>query len=247
MMNSVTPERITEEVTPKLTAAAAYETSEEHRGKVLRVYGRLITIYTERIEATTPDNVEVVYMGVMQEYLTERTVLFYIPKLPVDPETGERVEFDQYVKRGQRFYRDWVEIEGIYLRQYDYPSQGKSERGEVWARSAMIFAKTLRIVVKPTNMADPRGPFLLIVLGIGVVLAAVIVVVGVVSRKHSSGSMRLRMVQVRKEKGKELFPKPNPEKQILGDEIPKADGSAPGSDVPKFVDPADRASSDSFS
>ena len=242
-LNAVTPESLSEKIEKGLTADIAYHEPDKRRGTPLSVYGRLIMIYTERIEATTPDNVEVVYLCAMQEFKTGRTILYYLPEYPLD-EKGKRVEFAHYMKRGQRFYTDWVRVEGIFLRQYDYPSQIQTEKGEVWARSALLMAKTMRKAAAPENLGDLRGPFIFIVLSIGVVIAGVVVAAGVISRKYSSGSLRLKMMAVRKAKGEGIFPKPNPEKQVLGDEIPKAPDPGPESDVPKFVDPGDRASSD---
>ena len=108
------------------------------------------------------------------------------------------------------------------------------------AKSALLMAKTIRTAPAPENLGDPRGPFIFIVLGLGVALAIVVLVVGIVSRKHSSGSMRMRMRDVRKAKGEEIFPKPNPDNQILGDELPKPSDASAGSEEPKFEDLGER-------
>jgi hypothetical protein len=136
----------------------------------------------------------------MQEYPTNRTVYFYLPEKPVDPATGKPVVFRSYRKRGDEFVEDWVEVEGIFLRQYVYPSQLEDDKGNAYyARAAAIFGKNLRLAKKP-EFSDPRGSFVFIVGGLALVLAVTVVVGGVLSRKYSSGSLRMKLAQLRRHK-----------------------------------------------
>src|SRR5262245_26332986 len=48
-LNSVTPESISKRVNPAVTVDQAYLAPATHRGEVLKAYGRLIYIYTERL------------------------------------------------------------------------------------------------------------------------------------------------------------------------------------------------------
>ncbi len=197
-VNSVTREGLSRRIDPRLTAEAAYADPARHRGAALRVYGPLIQIYTERIVPTTPNNVGFVYMGIMQEYLTNRTVRFYMAEKPADPATGKPIEFHSYRKRGDEFITDWVEVDGIFLRRFDYPSQMEDENGRtLYARAAAMFVKSLRLASKP-EISDPRGYFVFVVAGLGVLIAAIVVVAGVMSRKYGSGSIRDRMRQERR-------------------------------------------------
>lgn len=207
-LKSVTPQGIAKKIVPGLTADRAFLEPAVHRGRALRVYGRLIQLYTERIEATTTDNIDVVYLGVLQEYPTNRTVCFYLPEKPVDPATGKPVEFHSYRKRGEEFFTDWVEVDGIFLRQYVYPSKLEDERGQtVYARAALLFARTLRTVPKP-EFSDPRGSFVFIVAGLALVMIAVVILGGVMSRKYSSGSLRMKMLEIRRRSGGRTEGKP---------------------------------------
>jgi hypothetical protein len=226
-LNSVTPESASKLVNPALTADLAYLDPAKHRGEFVRSYGRLIQIYTERMGSTTPNNVEFVYLGIMQEYPTNRTVYFYMPEMPKDPATGKPIEFSSYHKRGEEYLTDWVEVEGMFLRQYAYPSQYEDDRGRViHARAAVLFVKNIRPVKKP-EFSDPRGGFIFIVGGLAVLVVVIVVVAGVMSRKYSSGSLRMRLFALKKQKtGAAPVPPPSPEKQILGDEV-SASGAAP--------------------
>jgi flagellar basal body-associated protein FliL len=223
MMNGVTPESLSKLVTPDLNADTAYLDSAKHRGEVMRAYGRLIYIYTERIDSTTPNNVEYIYLGVLQEYPKNRTIYFYLPELPKDPKTGQPITFTTYKKRGQEYYNDWAEIEGVFLRRYDYPSQYQTDKGEeVYAKSAVLFVKNLRLVPKP-EMKNVRAGFVVIIVIVCVLLVIVVLVAGFMTRKYGSGDLRGKMYAIRKEKakadGQSPFPPPKP--PVLGDEIPK--------------------------
>jgi len=237
-LKSVTREGLARKIVPGLTAEKVYLDPAGQRGAALRVYGRLIQIYTERIDVTTPNNaVEFVYLGIMQEYPTNRTVLFYMGEKPLDPKTEKPIEFHSYRKGGDEFVTDWVEVEGIFLRQYVYPSQLEEEGRMVYAKAAALFVKSLRLAPKP-QIADPRGSFVFIVGGLGVVIAVIVVVAGVMARKYSAGSLRMKMFQLRKHKEVQAPaspppagaqpPGPPPEAGAPG----KGEGGAPAAGAP---------------
>jgi hypothetical protein len=219
-LNSVTPESVTNRVNPNVTVDQAYLAPAKHRGEVLRAYGRLIYIYTERLDVTTPNNLEVVYLGILQEYPKNRTVYFYMAELPKDPKTGEPIKFQSHPWKGQTIYDDWVEVEGVFLRTYDYPGQKLSEQDpDPLTKSAVLFVKNLRLAHKP-QYADHRAGFIFGVSALAAVVVAIVIVAGVMTRKYNTGSLRMKLFALKRAKGKD-FPKPSPEKQILGDEIPK--------------------------
>ena len=115
-LNSVTRESMAAAVQPDLTAEKAYTEPDLHRGAVLRCHGRIIELYTEKLRATNPDGVKYVYLGIMQEDQTGRTIYFYTPELPTDPETGEPIKWTEVKINRHKFLDDWVEIEVYYLR-----------------------------------------------------------------------------------------------------------------------------------
>lgn len=241
-LKSVTREGISRKVTPGLTADAAFLDPARHRGAVLRTYGRLIQIYTERIDATTPDNVEFVYLGILQEYPTNRTVYFYLPEKPMDPATGKPVVFRSYRKRGDEFVEDWVEVEGIFLRQYVYPSQLEDDKGNAYyARAAALFAKNLRLAKKP-EFSDPRGSFIFIVGGLALVLAVTVVVGGVLTRRYSSGSLRVKLAQLKRQKDSPGKASPLPAGGTpppgAGVQAPAAEPKVPAAENPPSPPPA---------
>ena len=220
-LHSVTPESIGKQVNPVLNADLAYLKPVQNRGEVVRAYGRLIKIYTERLDATTPDNVEFVYLGILQEYKSNRTVWFYLPEKPKDA-AGKPIEFKMYTKQGEQFYDDWVEVDGVFLRQYIYPSQFEDDKGNtIHARAAVLFAKGLSLSRKP-EVKDWRGWFYAGVAGIAVIAITIVLVAGIMSRKYGDGSLRMKLWHLRKDQGKLHLPPKSPgAAPILGDEIPK--------------------------
>lgn len=229
-MNAVTPESLSQRVNPEVTADQAYLDPAKHRGEVIRAYGRLIYIYTERLECTTPNNIEYVYLGVLQSWPRNRTVYFYMADKPKDPKTGEPIKFKTYERRGHTFYDDWVEVEGTFLRTYDYPGQRwNDEDREPLVRSSLMFVKNLRLSSRP-QMTDSRSGFIVAVSIIAAVVVAIVIVAGIMSRRYGKESMRQKMFDVRRskarEKGEDLFPKPTPSKPVLGDQIPKPASTA---------------------
>ncbi len=198
-LNRVTPESIRKAVQPELTADKAFLEPSKHRGEALRSYGHLIQIFTESMETTTPNNIRYVYLGIMQEYLTNRTVYFYLPELPRNPATGKPMGFNVYYKGGEQFIKDWVEIEGVFLRQYVYPSQLKDRNDrDIYAKSAVVFAKTIRVVPEP-KYSDSRGSFIIIVIIMAGVAVTIVIVAGVMSRRYGSGTLREKMAAIKKE------------------------------------------------
>ena len=238
MLNAVTPEMMAKRADPTLTADLAYLDAQKRRGEVVRVYGRLVKIYTEPLETTIPENVKHVYLGIMMEFPSNRTVWFYMPELPLDPTTGQPIKFKKYTKRGEEFYEDWLEVEGVVLRRYDYPSQYDTEKGDTaWARSLVIFSKGPRLVSKP-KMGNAKAGFVTVIVVGAVIVIAIVLTAGIMTRKYGggAGSLRLAVVAGRREKAKEkgesFFPAPNPAKQILGAEVPKVDAPAAVKDLP---------------
>ncbi len=226
MLTSVTPAALTKRVNPELTADKAYHDTQRLRGEVARVYGRLIKIYTEPLDTTIPENVTHVPMGIMMEYPSNRTVCFYLPEKPKDA-GGKPLSFKTYSKRGEEFFEDYVEIEGVILRRYDYPSQFETEKEETaWARSVVLFAKELKLAAKP-QMKNTQAGFVTVVVVLTVVLVAIVLTAGIMSRKYGGGdgSLRLALAAAKREKakakGESIFPAPDPAKQPLGAEVPK--------------------------
>jgi hypothetical protein len=202
-LNGVTPEDFSKKVAPGLTCDAVYREPAKHRGDVLRVYGRLIYIYTERMESTTPNNIEYVYLAVLQEYPKNRTVYAYLPEKPKDPKTGQPIAFRTHVWKGQTIYDDWVELEGAFLRTYDYPGQRAlpDMTEDPLIRSVVLFGKNLRIVEKP-RMKHTREGFIVVISVLAAVVVAVVLVAGIMSRKYGDASLRMKMFALKRDKAK---------------------------------------------
>jgi hypothetical protein len=193
----------------------------KHRGEVVRIYGQLTTVKLERLEATIPQNLEAVYVGYMQSYPHGAQVHFYLPTWP------EGVKLTPYShKRGHQWYRDWIEVEGVFLRRYDYEGTPESE-GQRGPRlnAVVLLARDLRLAAKP-HIPDPRAGFISVVMAIAVVLGVVILALGIWSRKRSPHTLRMELAVRRRDPHKPR-PGPAPEKQLLGDEVPTVSEAAP--------------------
>jgi hypothetical protein len=219
-LNAVKPEDVSKRVAAGLTTEAVGKDPAKHRGEVLRIYGRLIYIYTEKLETTTPVPMEYVYLGVMQEYPKNRTLYFYMPEKPKDPATGQPIEFKQHVYKGQTIFDDWVEIEGVFLRTYEYPGQKSVDdgKGDPLVRSLMFMVKNLRIVEKP-KMTHTRSGFIFVVSILAAITVTIVLVAGIMSRRYGSDSLRQKAFAIKREQakkeGRDIFApkeglKPNP-------------------------------------
>lgn len=236
MINSVPSEAASKRVNPDLKADAAYADPVKARGEMVRVYGQMLHLYTEPLDTTIPENRSHVYLGFMTEYRTNRTVAFYLAELPTDPKTGERIQFaTRQEKSGNLFYRDWVEVEGVFLRRYDYPSQKEDDQGRpVLARSALLFARNLKLATAP-QISNSRTGYVVGVSLIALVLVVIVLVAGVMTRRYSAGSLKERMKALKPKPGP-AFPKPDPAKQLLGAEVPTS--SPPPSEPPSPPPPS---------
>ncbi|HYE98830.1 MAG TPA: hypothetical protein VEJ18_07965 [Planctomycetota bacterium] len=223
LLTSVTPDMLEKRVVPGTTADAAYLQSAQRRGDVVRVYGQLTRIYTEPLETTIPENATHVYLGIMTEFGTNRTVTFYMPELPRDPKTGELIRFDDTRdKKGETFFRNWVTIEGVFLRRYDYESQMEDREGRpLVSRSALLFVGRGNLeLATPPQIANARTGFIVIVTVIAVLVVAIVIVAGVMSRRYGGDALREKRMAAAKAR----LPKPAPEKQLLGAQIPPSSG-----------------------
>ena len=203
MLSSVKAEDLAKRANPALNADQAYLDTAKTRGEVVKTYGRLVKIYTEPLDTTIPEKVEHVYLGIMMEYPSNRTVWFYMPEKPVDA-AGQPIKFKTYTKRGEEFYEDWVEVEGVVLRRYDYPSQYETEKEETaWARALVMFSKGLRITQKP-QMTGGKTFFTTVVVVVAVLLVTIVLTAGIMSRKYGGGegSLRMAVAAAKREKAK---------------------------------------------
>jgi hypothetical protein len=180
--HGVTVEQLRTAALPQVTADAAYQQPARYRGEVLHVFGRLVKVYKERLTVTTPDPVDAVTLAILQEHPSKRTVWVYLPGSPATAE-GKPVEFKTYRRGTEEFYDDWVEVEGVFLRRYLYPSQS-----EHVASAGVLFAKTLRVSRKP-EVSDARAWLYLGVAGTCGVAIGTVLLAGLLSRRRRARSL----------------------------------------------------------
>jgi hypothetical protein len=186
----VTPGVIAKAADPALTADAGFRHPADYRGRVMRIYGRLIRIYTERLDAVVPGLADVVSLGILQEYRTNRTVWVYLPGKPCGAD-GTLPEL----------HEDWIEFEGLFLRRHDYLSQAEDEQGNpVQGHAAVLFAKDLRLS-RPPGVRDWKSWFTAGVAGATLVALAIALVAGIMSRRYGAGSLRSKMREIRRARG----------------------------------------------
>ena len=91
-LKNLTPEEAKAKVNATLSTKDIFEEADRHQGQYVRIVGRLIQLYPEYINATTPTGTEVVYLGILESFQPpnpNRTFYFYLPEKPRDPKTGE--------------------------------------------------------------------------------------------------------------------------------------------------------------
>jgi hypothetical protein len=232
MINAVPAETATKLVNPELNGDAAYLDPVKARGEMVRVYGQMLHLYTEPLDTTIPENRSHVYLGFMTEYKTNRTVAFYLADLPVDPATGQRLQFSTKQERsGNLYYRDWVEVEGVFLRRYDYVSQKTDDQGRpVLARSTLLFGRNLKLASSP-KISNSRTGYVVGVSITAAMLVVIVLVAGIMTRRYGKGSLKERMKALKGPQPPPAFPKPDPAKQLLGAEVPAA-SPPPTSEAP---------------
>lgn len=201
----LTPEEASRRVDPALKVSHLFHKPDEHRGKFLRLTGRLIQLYTERIECTTQTGHDVVYLAIIEAHemhQPSRTVWLYLPEKPRDPATGKEITFRTYLRNGVEFIDENVEVEGMFLRPYRYETHGDNPRVATFVTAAALLGKNLRLYTPPPA-PDNRTAFIFFVAGIGTVLVAIIILGGFMYRKHSSGSIHLKLHELRRKKKSE--------------------------------------------
>lgn len=232
LMLSLSPQTVTDRVDGKIGAKDLVQEPKPNRGKYVRLQGRLIQLYTEPLEVTTTTGTRDVYLGVMQTYPMNLTIAFYLAERPKDPATGKDMEFKTKRYQGNEIIEDWVEIEGMFLRVWEYEGQVQPDGRSPTIKAPLIFAKNIR-QKPPPEIQSSRKDFVWLIVGISAVVIGIVIFAGIVSRKYSKRSIRMEMHEVRKEKAKaagaEIFPKPQPSSQVLGDEVKPPDPPAPTS------------------
>ena len=221
LMIHLTPDEAAKRVQPGLSPKDLVADPAGHRGQFVRLYGRLIDLFAEPIGVTTATGTQDVYLGILQAHPSQKTVWIYLPEHPVDPATGQRIQFHTRRTDGYELITDWVEADGIFLRVYEYEGNpvGRSQGPRIAA--PVVFARTLRLREAP----PPRKPNLesaYLIGGAAVVLIAIVLLAGILSRKYGRRSLRMSMYDVKKDRaraeGREILPKGPPP---LGEEVKK--------------------------
>lgn len=216
LMLAAKPDDVAGKVTPGTGPRELLGDPRSNRGKYLRLHGRLIQLYTEKMPVTTTTGTDLVYLGILQSWPDNLTVAFYLPEFPRDAE-GKDLKFKSKQYQGETILEDWVEIEGMFLRVLEYEGNAAGQAKGPTVKAPLLFAKTIR-QKPPPKMADPKKDFAWLVLGVAVVVVGIVIFAGVVTRKRDRKSLRMEMAGIKLEKarkeGKSLFPAPNP---VVGD------------------------------
>lgn len=227
LMLHLTPEEVAKRVDPTLGPNQLRENPAAHRGKYVRLYGRLIDLSAEPIGVTTPTGTKDMYLGIMQTHPTDKTAWFYLPEMPLDPATGKPLQFHTKRIEGHEVIVDWVEVEGLFLRNYEYEGQAVGRPQGPRITAPVIFGRGVRLRTAP----PARKPSLdsgYLIGGAAVVIIGLVIFAGILTRRYGNRSIRLKMHDVRRERaqaeGKELFPKADP---LLGEQLPEEPGPTP--------------------
>ncbi|MBI2930914.1 MAG: hypothetical protein HYY16_04630 [Planctomycetes bacterium] len=202
MKNSLTSEGVAKAAREDVGLDALLAAPAAHRGDFIRVRGHLVTMVPKPVNVTNPDNVAIVNWGVVMAAPYQKPVHFYL----LDPPQGE---IKPYLKFGKLLTHCQVEVEGVFLRLYTYEGERFQDYPQQTWTAPVLFAKNVR-VIPPQPTQDPRGGFALLVLGAGVVVAVIIVLAGVISRRQSRGSLRQIMLEARRQRTPSSGKPPSP-------------------------------------
>lgn len=199
----------------------------KHRGSLVRIQGRLIYIYTRPLSVTNPGKIDTVYEGYLADMVSPMG-----KKIPVTFFLTQRPEGDFRVQRNSRgevYYSDWVELEGVFLRLYRY--EGTVERSDLQVPvniAPVLLVKNLRILPTPKQTATPKG-YIAIIGTVGAIVAVLVVILGIVIRRRDSASMRMEVLKGKREKlaaaGKSILPQGSG--PILGEEVKRPEPPNP--------------------
>lgn len=193
---------------PESTVAhMIYDYPEICRGKVIRLTGQLTEVYLERLNVTTTSKIEYVYLATMREKYTMRPVHFYVIQRPTKADGSKfetrtvEVDYGNGVTRSVDVIKNtWVEVEGVFLKTYDYDSEYVKKGVPVKTRAAVLFAKNFREVSAPAAPPDIREGLLYVIAGLAIIIGGVVVFAAIIRRKYKDDSLRFRLYQMKKGK-----------------------------------------------
>ncbi len=215
----LTSKEVSKRVTSELTATKLLEKPDEYRGKYVRLKGRLIQLYTEPLHVTTTTGTKDVYLGIMETRPDAKTVAFYLGEHPVNALTGEPMIFHTQQYQGQELMRDWVQIEGMFLRVWEYEGEPFPSGAPRWIPAPELFVKNIQPTIAPRGKDNSQTNLVIL---IGSVFGGIVVVVlfgGWMAGKYNKGNLRMRMLEVKRKQNRPVFPEKKPSTEVLGEEV----------------------------
>ena len=136
----------------------------------------------------------------------DHTLFFYLTELPVDPKTGQKMEFEtRRLQNGDTSFENYVEIEGMFLRICKYKPNTNAPIGPY--TGAVLYARSLRIVPPPPEPEEgSKTEYILVVSGLATLLIGIILFAGYQSRKYGGGSMRSKVRELKQEREQSSLP-----------------------------------------
>lgn len=186
-------------IDPKLNAMTLLRESDTRRGSFVRLRGRVIDTFRAEPPAFLAGepgaSVEEVYL---EESPGGRTVCFYFinRNRQIVWKTSDRA-----IAGGTVYpILDWVELEGIYVRPYQYESKRVAEPGRNAVNvAAVVIAKSVRKVRTPPAKVETTGGFAAMAAGAGVVIFLVGFIVVMGRRYGGKLPIRLAVAQARRQ------------------------------------------------
>jgi hypothetical protein len=213
------PKEVSGRVETGITATRLLEKPDEFRGKYVRLRGRLIQLYTEPLAVTTTTGTRDVYLGIMETRPDAKTVSFYLGERPVNAITGESMEFHTQQFEGQQLMRDWVQVEGIFLRVWTYEGEPHPNGKPRWISAPQLFVKNIQPTPPPRDRQDSHMSWALLIGGVFGVIVIIVLFGGWMSGKYSKDSMRMKMLEVKRKQNKNFFPPKKSSPDLLGEEV----------------------------
>jgi hypothetical protein len=192
-------------VDPKLTGAALLREPDRHRGAFVRLRGPVRDSFAVDRPAWLEERpghnpLEQVFM---EEHPGGRVLCVYF----VNKDRGIVWRTSDKPLGGGTVYPilDWIEVEGVYLRPYEFESRLVRDGKAVRNRAALIVARSVRIVPPPAPVPDQQRSYQpLVIVAVG--LAVGVMVVGAIFTRRYGGRMPLRMAVARARRNQETKP-----------------------------------------
>ncbi|HLG42569.1 MAG TPA: hypothetical protein VI643_04320 [Planctomycetota bacterium] len=173
------------------------------RGKYFRLEGRLMKVYSLRVNVESEGLPKDVYMGVMEDRVSRKAVHFYIAEMPRRADGSKFPTIQVRAEDGRPYDlidNVYVVVEGVFLNLRVYESVQSEAHKYIRQHGANLVAK--RCTELPPPPPPPNiGMGLVAIMGVvAVIIGALVVFAAIMGRRYNLGSLRIRAAILKRER-----------------------------------------------